>query len=95
MTGRQSLFPLRSQGTAPPLFIVPAAGATPYTLVRLARALPVQTPIYSFFAVGFDEDASIVSVEETAFEYVREVASATSSLIELDQRCCCGRPDWR
>ena len=65
---------LVSNGTGSPLFLVPSAGMTPFSLIQLARAVDPKTPIYSFNYAGTDDNSlPHNSYKEMAKDYVAEI----------------------
>lgn len=65
---------LVSSGTLSPLYFVPSAGMTPYSLINLARAVDPKAPIYSFNYGGTDNySLPHNSYEEMAKDYVAEI----------------------
>ena len=65
-------------GTGMPLFVVPSAGTTPMSLVRLARALAPRRPVHAFSYAGFEDDrppfGSIEAMAEACVDELRAVA---------------------
>jgi thioesterase domain-containing protein len=74
MMSTNLLFPIIQDGEGTPVFLVPSAGATPFTLVQLARSLRLQRPVYSFEFAGMEEGRSVhTSIEEMAAAYLGEL----------------------
>ena len=79
MTSKQ-LTPLAINGTSPALFIVPAAGTTPFSLIHLARSLQNKHPVYSFEAPGLNyKNAPYDTVEEIASAYLDEIRTVQAT----------------
>ena len=69
------LIPISEGGNLPPFFVVPSAGATPLSLIRLARCLGPRT-VFSFVFSGLDAGREPHrSVEEVASANVAEIKS--------------------
>jgi thioesterase domain-containing protein len=68
--GFERLVPLRTGGTAEPLFCVPAVSGSAYSYAGLARLLGDDQPVYGFEAPGFDDDRTPVrSLPALSAEY--------------------------
>ena len=68
------LLPVTVEGHEPPLFLIPAAGSTAFSLARLARALGPGNSVYSFMFAGMQNNvAPHSSIEEMASRYIAEV----------------------
>jgi thioesterase domain-containing protein/acyl carrier protein len=70
----QSLVPIRSGGSRPPLFCVHARGGNVLFYGDLARHLGSDQPVYGLQALGLDgKQDPLTRVEDMAAHYVREV----------------------
>jgi thioesterase domain-containing protein len=68
------LTPLVSKGDHLPVFMVPAPGTTPFSLIRLARSLTSERPVYSFEPPELVNDLlPYDSVEDLASAYLAEI----------------------
>ena len=88
------LIPLSEEGEHPPLFIIPAAGSTPLSMIRLGRALSPRRPVYSFIAAGMEDGREPhQSIEEMASAYLAEIrAVQDSGPYYLSGHCFGGAP---
>ena len=69
------LIPISKGGDLPPFFAVPSAGATPLSLIRLARCLGPRT-VFSFAFAGIDDGREPhKTIEELASANVAEIKS--------------------
>jgi thioesterase domain-containing protein len=67
MTGSRFLVPIKRSGTQSPAFIVPSAGTTVLSLVRLGRGLTTDRPLYAFeFTELPSDEKRPVSIEQIA-----------------------------
>ena len=74
------LHPLIRNGNGPPFFVVPSAGMTRYSLVRLSRVLGREWPIYGFEFAGMNNELPPhTSVEEMAADFVDEILDVQKS----------------
>ena len=74
------LHPLIRNGNGPPFFVVPSAGMTRYSLVRLSRVLGRQWPLYAFEFAGMSNELTPhTSVEEMAADFVDEILNVRKS----------------
>ncbi len=56
------------------MFLIPAAGSTPLSLIRLARSLHADRPVYSFMFAGLEDgQAPHDSIESMASAYLKEM----------------------
>ncbi|HEY7141942.1 MAG TPA: alpha/beta fold hydrolase [Methylomirabilota bacterium] len=61
-------------GDGAPLYLVPSAGLTPLSLVRLARAISPRRPVHAFAYAGMEDDAPPHrTLPEMATAYVAEL----------------------
>lgn len=68
------LIPLVAKGALSPFFIAPAAGATPFSFIRLARSLNIGRPVYSFEPPGMESDIlPYDAIEDLAAAYLAEI----------------------
>jgi thioesterase domain-containing protein len=68
----ERLVPLRTEGSAPPLFCVHAVSGSAYSYAELAQLLGPDQPVYGFEAPGFDGDRTPVrSLPALAAEYAQ------------------------
>jgi amino acid adenylation domain-containing protein len=66
------LVPIRSSGSATPLFCVPGGGGNVLYFYRLAHCLPREQPFYGLQSVGLDgKRAPLSHVEDIAGEHIR------------------------
>ncbi|MEV8635084.1 amino acid adenylation domain-containing protein [Streptosporangium sp. NPDC051023] len=68
-----AVFPIRAEGTAPPLFCLPPAAGLSWCFAGLAGSLPQGRPIYGLQAPGIDGGRPASSVEEMADAYVARI----------------------
>ena len=74
------LTPLATKGTQSPLFIVPAIGTTPFSLIKLARSLKSGRPVYSFEPPGFEGDTlAYDTIEKLAGAYLTEIKTVQAT----------------
>jgi thioesterase domain-containing protein len=74
------LIPISEGGDVAPFFVVPSGGATPLSMVRLARTLDPGRTVYSFVPAGLDDTREPhQSIREMASAYVTEIKSAQPS----------------
>lgn len=68
------LVPLVSEGQASPFFLIPSAGATPFSFIKLARSLTGDNPVYSFELPGMADDiANYDDIQSIACAYLQEI----------------------
>lgn len=68
------LLPLAEEGREPPLFLVPAAGSSAFSLARLARALGPGNSVYSFTFAGMENGLTPdTSIEEMSSRYIAAI----------------------
>lgn len=74
------LTPLVTKGAQSPLFIVPAPGTTPFSLIKLARSLKSGRPVYSFEPPGMEGDRlPFDTIEEIANAYLAEIKTVQAT----------------
>lgn len=74
------LTPLVTKGAQSPLFIVPAPGTTPFSLIKLARSLKSGRPVYSFEPPGFEGDSlTYGTIEKLASAYITEIKTVQAT----------------
>jgi thioesterase domain-containing protein len=74
------LIPLVADGARPPFFIVAGAGSTPFSLVRLARSLKSQRPVYTFEFAGMESGHNHhQSIDDMASAYLSEIRAVQKS----------------
>lgn len=74
------LTPLVTKGTQLPIFIVPALGTTPFSLIRLARSLKGGHPVYSFELPGAEDGLlPYNTIEEIAIAYLAEIKTVQAT----------------
>lgn len=75
-----SLIPISEGGDRPPFFVVPSSGATPLSLIRLARSLGPDRMVFSFVFAGLDDGRQPHrNIEEIASANVDEIKSVQPS----------------
>ena len=68
------LVTLNTAGAAPPIFLVPSAGKTPYSMLQLGRALKGRRPVFAFSFQGMDDERTPhESIEDMAGAFVKEI----------------------
>jgi len=71
-----SLVPLRSTGSRPPLFCLHGGGGHVFFYRDLARHLPAKQPIYTLQPQGLDGQGTIQkSIKEMAAHYIKEITA--------------------
>ncbi|MDJ0767172.1 MAG: amino acid adenylation domain-containing protein [Ilumatobacter sp.] len=71
-----SVVALNPEGSLPPLFLVPPAGATALIFRELARHIGTEQPLYAFQPLGIDGDAGPESsIAEMAARYLSDMRS--------------------
>ena len=80
MSESRLLVPLRPDGEKRPLFIVPSAGSTPLSLVKLARSLEPSRPVYSFVFTGMNTgEAPQTNMDDLASTFLTEIRAVQPS----------------
>ena len=70
------LFPLKTDGSRPPLFCVHPVGGGAFCYRELADCLPEDQPVYGIQAVGFEgKEKPLMNVETMAARYVEEMTT--------------------
>nr|VFJ62392.1 MAG: Thioesterase domain-containing protein [Candidatus Kentron sp. FW] len=70
------LFPLKTDGSRPPLFCVHPVGGGAFCYRELADCLPEDQPVYGIQAVGFEgKEKPLTNVETMAARYVEEMTT--------------------
>jgi thioesterase domain-containing protein/acyl carrier protein len=72
----RSLVPLRPTGSQPPFFCVHGRGGNVISLRDLAMNMSPDRPFYCLQARGLDGTEPLLTIEEMAAEYIREIKSA-------------------
>jgi amino acid adenylation domain-containing protein len=67
------LVAIRSSGTRIPFFCVHPAGGTIFTYPNLASQLDVEQPFYAFEQLPHQQEPEVISIEETAANYLQEI----------------------
>ena len=67
------LVAIRSSGTKIPFFCVHPAGGTIFTYPNLANQLDVEQPFYALEQIPHQQDPEVISIEETAANYLQEI----------------------
>jgi thioesterase domain-containing protein len=70
---------LSRDGDGAPLYLVPSAGLTPLSLVRLARSISPRRPVHAFAYAGMEDDSPPHrTLEEMAAAYVAELLALST-----------------
>ena len=72
----RSLVPIRPTGSYPPFFCVHGRGGNVISLRDLAMNMSPDRPFYCLQARGLDGTEPLLTIEEMAAEYIREIKSA-------------------
>ena len=74
------LIPIVQDGASAPIFFVPSAGTTVFSLVKLARSLTSQRPVHAFEHTALeDRRPPATSLEEVATTYLAEIRTVQKS----------------
>jgi len=69
--GLETLLPIRTTGTRPPVYCVPPISGSAYTYTALGRFLPSDQPVYGLEAPGFDDGRKpLTSLGDLSAEYL-------------------------